>query len=172
MKKLGMVAAVVIVFALSALAQFGDQPKVAPAAEAKFAPMETAFPSCFTMAPANGDPASGAFVVMLKGTAGCDIPSHWHSANESVMFVSGKAKLGMKDMPSHTVTASDYVYLPAKHVHALTCQTACRLFVSSDGKFDIHYVDKDGNEIPMEQALKASGKGTKKQGAAEKKKSE
>ena len=167
-----MAAVAVLLFAAGALAQFGDQPKVAPAAQAKYAPMATAFPPCITMAPANGDPASGAFVVMLKGTAGCDIPSHWHSANESLMFQSGKAKLEMKDMPSPTVTAGDYVYLPAKHVHALTCETACKLFVSSDGKFDIHYVDTDGNEIPVEQALKASGKGMKKQGAAEKKKPE
>jgi quercetin dioxygenase-like cupin family protein len=171
MKKLGMAAIAVLLFTAGALAQFGDEAKVAPAAEAKFAPMTTAFPACVTMAPSNGDPAAGAFVVNLKIAAGCTVPSHWHTANESLMFVSGKAKLDMKDMPSHALASGDYVYLPAKHVHALTCQTACKLFVSSDGKFDIHYVDKDGNEIPTEQALKASGKGMKK-AAAEKKKPE
>lgn len=172
MKRLAMTAVVVVVCAAGALAQFGDQAKVVPASEVKFAPMPDAFPTCATVAPVNGDPASGAFVVHLKATAGCSIPWHWHSANESLMIGSGKARIEMKDMPAHALTNGDYVYLPAKHAHAFSCQTTCLLFVSSDGKFDIHYVDKDGNEIPTEQALKASGKGTKKQGAAEKKKSE
>jgi len=30
------------------------------------------------------------------------------------------------------------------------------MFLTSDGAFDIHYVDDKGNEIPLEQAVKAT----------------
>ncbi len=170
MQRLGWVVVAVCVLVGSAMAQFGAQSKVTPAAEAKFAALPV-FPACATLSPANGDFNTGAFVVLLKGTAGCDIPWHWHSANESLMIVGGKARIEMKDMPAHPLAAGDYVYLPAKHAHHFTCSAACTLFVSSDGKFDIHYVDKDGKEIPIEQALKSAAKPAMKKPAkaAEKK---
>lgn len=137
------------------LAQFGSQMKSAPLAQDKFTSMP-GIPACMTLAPANGDPAKGSYVIVLKATAGCVAPWHWHSGDENAMFVAGRGKLETKDGPPQPFNPGDYVYAPAKHPHKLTCVTACTLFLYSAQAFDIHYIDANGNEIPPEQALKAS----------------
>ena len=74
------------------------------------------------------------------------------------MFVSGKGKLEMRDAAASSVGPGDYAYLPGKHQHQFTCVAACTFFDVIDSAFDIHYVDKDGNEIPAADALKAPAK--------------
>jgi quercetin dioxygenase-like cupin family protein len=149
------------------------------ASEMKMGPI-AGLPTCIQGAVAAGDPANSGFVVYVKGKAGCTIPYHWHSANERVIIVSGTARMSMRemgDMPKGDAPKGDapkgdksdtakgesapvmlkaggFVELPAKHVHQLKCTDACTLYVLSDGKFDIHYVDPDGKEIPAEQAMK------------------
>ena len=81
-----------------------------------------------------------------------------HTANESLMMVSGKGKAEMKSGGAHPMTAGDYVYLPAKMGHQFTCISSCVLFDVIDGAFDIHYINAEGNEIPVEQALKTTAK--------------
>ena len=115
--------------------------------ENKFAPMP-GLPSCITMAVESGDPSKGASVVVFKGTAGCTIPWHWHTATENLMIISGSAKVEMKDGKSAILGAGGYAMLPGKHVHQFTCSSACTAFVSSDAAFDIHFVDANGKEIP------------------------
>jgi len=43
-------------------------------------------------------------------------------------------------------------------VHRATCQgsAACLVFLTSDAAFDIHWVDAEGKEISLEQAIKAA----------------
>jgi quercetin dioxygenase-like cupin family protein len=149
---------VLALFSASAWAQFGDQMKVATTASNKFAALPV-LPGCSPLAVQNGDPSKGPLVVLLKAETGCVIPWHWHSANESLMFVHGKAKVEMKSGAPQTLGAGDYIYLPRKQVHQFTCITACTLFLSMDVAFDIHYVDKSGKEIPPEEALKGRTKG-------------
>jgi cupin domain len=109
----------------------------------------------------------------MKMTSGCVVPWHWHTASEHLIFVSGKGKAEMKGSPAAMLGAGDYVYLPGKMQHEFTCVAACTFYDSIDGAFDIHYVDKDGNEIPADQALKAGpAKSATKKGAAEKKSGE
>jgi quercetin dioxygenase-like cupin family protein len=113
-----------------------------------------AMPDCAAGAAMNGDPMKGAATLLLKLKANCTIPWHWHTATEQVMMVSGSGKMEMKDMGKPTVlTAGGFAFLPAKHVHTLTCQAECMLFVSSDGAFDIHYIDANGKEIEPAKAL-------------------
>jgi quercetin dioxygenase-like cupin family protein len=120
-----------------------------------------AIPKCTLGAVVSGDPTKGAGVLQLKSAAGCVIPWHWHTSNENLMFVSGSAKVEMKDGASVTVRAGDYLHLPSKHVHQFTCLTACKLFLAIDAAFDIHYVDASGNEIPPDAALKAKARAKK-----------
>jgi quercetin dioxygenase-like cupin family protein len=91
-------------------------------------------------------------------TTGCKVPLHWHTAAEALMIVSGKGKIEMKDAGAENVAPGDYVYLPGKHQHAFTCTAACTFFDVTEGAFDIHYVDKEGKEIPAEEALKSPAK--------------
>ena len=60
----------------------------------------------------------------------------------------------MKEGAPVVLKAGGFVELPAKHVHQFRCTEACTLYVLSDGKFDIHYVDPEGKEISPEQAMK------------------
>jgi len=135
-----------------ALAQ--DNMAYAPMAKAKFGNLPV-IPKCGTLAVANGDPTKGAAVILIKSTTGCVIPWHWHSAGEQLMFVAGSAKVDMKDGAPVRMHTGDYINLPAKNVHQFTCVAACTFYLATDGAFDIHYVDKDGKEISMDEALKA-----------------
>ena len=54
-------------------------------------------------------------VFLLKLTAGCKIPWHWHTPNEQVTVVSGTFHMEMKDAP--TPLLRPYVFMPGHHVH-------------------------------------------------------
>ena len=99
----------------------------------------------------------GAAVLLLKVKSGCVVPWHWHTANENLMMVSGKGKAEMPD-GAHTMDMGDYMYLAGKQIHQFTCISNCLVFDVIDDVFDIHYVDTDGKEIPVEQALKPMAK--------------
>ena len=115
-------------------------------------------PTCVKGSVKNGDPSKGGSVILTKATAGCVVPWHWHTANEQLFMSSGSAKVEMKDASPATLHAAGYVSLPAKSPHQFTCIAACTFFISSDAAFDIHYVDKDGKEISVDDALKSKAK--------------
>jgi gentisate 1,2-dioxygenase len=96
--------------------------------------------------------------MLIKAATGCVVPWHWHTPTEHLMFVAGRGKGDMKDGSPVMLHAGDYLSLPGKGVHQFTCVVACTFFLSSDGVFDIHYVDADGKEIPPDQALKSKAK--------------
>ncbi|WP_193161198.1 cupin domain-containing protein [Microbulbifer hainanensis] len=122
--------------------------------KAKFGGLEV-LPSCLTFAVYRGDPKTGPSLLLIKMKSGCVVPWHWHTAREELMLVSGKGKVELADFPTQVIEPGGYVLLPAKHHHQFTCQTDCVFFNAISGKFDIHYLDKSGNEIPVEQALQA-----------------
>jgi quercetin dioxygenase-like cupin family protein len=153
--RFALLGAAVGLVALTAWTQGGDQAHAANPSELKFSSAQY-LPSCLTMAPEHGDPSKGAFTLMLKFTSGCSLPMHWHSSGEELMVVSGSGKMQTQDGKSSTVDRGGFAYIPPKHQHAFTCVTACTAFLSGDAAFDIHYVDKSGNEIPADQALSAA----------------
>jgi quercetin dioxygenase-like cupin family protein len=135
----------------------------APAATSKFVNMP-GVPKCLTIMVERGDPSAGPSIMLLKMTAGCKVPWHWHTVGEQVMVASGVGKAEMKGMDKAAmVHTGDFLYMPGKNIHQLTAVTAMTLFNAPEGVFDIHYVDKDGNEIPPDQAL---GTGPKSRGLA------
>jgi quercetin dioxygenase-like cupin family protein len=147
-----VLSAVVLAFAGWASAQaMGAMPMATNPATLKFGPLPN-IPACATGAALHGDPMKGAFVLLIKTTAGCTVPMHWHTANEQVGMVSGSGSLTMPKAKAQAMTAGAYVYLPAKNVHSFKCAMACSFFLAGDAVFDIHYVDESGKEIPMEQA--------------------
>jgi quercetin dioxygenase-like cupin family protein len=150
--------------AMVAAQDMGSMPMVQSPAKAKFGPLPN-IPACAKGAGLHGDPMQGAFVLLIKTTAGCTVPRHWHTANEQVGLVSGSAALSMPNEKAQAMTAGSYVYLPSKNQHSFTCKTACMFYLAGDEKFDIHYVDDAGQEITPEQAFKMKSKSGKK-GAA------
>ena len=111
-------------------------------------------PTCATGSVASGDPTKGASFILAKGTAGCVFPWHWHTPNEHLMIISGAASLQMKDGKAVTLRAGGFALMPSHHVHQFKCLRGCVLYVYSDTAFDMHYVDKQGNEISPAAALK------------------
>lgn len=114
-------------------------------------------PTCATASVANGDPTKGSSFILAKGMAGCTFPWHWHTPNEHLMIISGEASVQMKDGKVVTLRPGAFALMPSHHVHQFKCLSACALYVYSDSVFDMHYVDKQGNEISPADALKASG---------------
>ena len=139
------------------VAQSPDEMPYAAMASSKFMTLPV-LPACMTLSAQRGDPMKGAAVLLLKVKSGCIVPWHWHTANENLMMVSGKAKAEMKSGGAHTMAMGDYLYLAGRQVHQFTCISSCLVFDVIDDAFDIHYVDKDGNEIPVEQVLKPTAK--------------
>jgi quercetin dioxygenase-like cupin family protein len=146
-----------------------DKAIVATAATAKFGPAANA-PDCFTISVERGDPSKGASVILAKFAPHCVAPFHWHTPSETVMIVSGALEVQMKGDKAMVSHAGDFVYMPPKHVHRATCTGAgpCTVFLTSDAAFDIHWVDADGKEISLEDAMKAA-KGAKGGAAGRKK---
>jgi quercetin dioxygenase-like cupin family protein len=112
------------------------------------------FPTCATASVVNGNPATGPSIIAAKATPGCIFPWHWHTPNEHIIIVSGSASLQMKDGKAVTLQSGAFALMPSHHVHQFKCLRACMLYVYSDSAFDMHYVDKDGNEIQPADALK------------------
>ena len=135
-------------------AQSPDQMPYAALASTKFMALPV-LPACMTISAQRGDPMKDAAVLLLKVKSGCIVPWHWHTANENLMMVSGSAKAEMSD-GANTLVAGDYLYLAGKQIHQFTCISSCLVFDVIDGAFDIHYVDAQGQEIPVEQALKST----------------
>ncbi len=152
---LGTVFAVTMLVAVSlpVLAQDASMAILKAPAMEKFGNLPD-LPKCLTASVQRGDPGKEASVILLKFTAGCVVPWHWHTPNETVMMVSGQGKVEMKDAKPVIAGVGAYAYLPAKHAHQFTCLNGCMAFLTSDaGPFDTHYVDKDGKEISADQAL-------------------
>ena len=151
----GVVVLIVAGLAVTATAQ--EKPSVVTMAASKFA-TPPGFPACVATAVQHGNPNTGPSVIVTKLTTGCFTPWHWHTTNEGGVVVSGRIKLEVKGEAPQNLTAGDYYYNPSKHPHQTTCIEACILSTTSDRARDIHYIDKDGKEIPLEQALKLYAK--------------
>lgn len=123
-------------------------------AEMKFSPTP-GFPTCASGSVESGDPATGPSVLLGKLAAGCVVPWHWHTPNETLMIVSGTAEAQPKGGKTVTLRAGGFALMPSRHVHQFRCTTACTLFVHSDAALDTHYVDPSGKELSPDEALKA-----------------
>lgn len=164
MRSVLVLALVAFAGSIALLAQdSGDHPIVRKGLDTKL----TASPApldCLSSAAQRGDPATGAAVLYMQMDAGCTVPWHWHTANESVFPISGLLQVQAKDGKPVVLKSSDYSYMPAKHVHQAKCAGTkpCTFYVELDALFDMHYVDKDGAEITAEKAVGTLNKDVKK----------
>ena len=123
----------------------------------KFTPIPD-MPACASAAILRGNPRYGPAWVLLKLASGCQVPWHWHSANETLVVISGRGALSMKDGPPLQFAPGAYASLPSHHQHYANCTRTCLLFNGADAAFDIHYVDAKGEEISADKVLKPSAK--------------
>lgn len=118
----------------------------------KFAPVPDGT-NCFTMAVEKGDPAKEASFMVMRGTAGCAVPAHWHPSTETIVMTKGTARADMRDGGPVQLRPKSFLSVPPKHVMSFRCITECELLLHTDGPFVIHFVDASGNEISAAQAL-------------------
>ena len=133
-------------------AKDADEMIVLNAQTLKFEPIPD-MPACASAAILRGNPRYGPAWVLLKLASGCRVPWHWHTANETLLVVSGRGLVSMQDGPVLKFVPGAYAALPAHHAHMASCSHACLLFNSADAAFDIHYVDGNGEEISLEKAM-------------------
>jgi len=119
-------------------------------------------PPCATAAILRGNPRTGPASVLLKLASGCRVPWHWHTANESLLVISGRGTVEMRDAPPLQFAPGAYASLPSHHQHRASCTRSCLLFNAADAAFDIHYVDGNGEEISLEKALRPPAGAKKK----------
>ena len=119
-------------------------------------------PPCATAAILRGNPRWGPAWVLLKLASGCQVPWHWHTANETLLVISGRGTLAMKDGPPLRFVPGAYASLPNHHVHEARCSRACLFFNTADAAFDINYVDASGKEISSDEAIKSAAKPERK----------
>jgi mannose-6-phosphate isomerase-like protein (cupin superfamily) len=119
----------------------------------KFTPIP-GLPGCASAGVLRGNPRNGPAWVLLKLASGCRVPWHWHTANETLLVISGRGTVAMKDAPPLQFVPGAYTSLPSHHMHQASCSRACLLFNTADDAFDIHYVGANGEEISADQALK------------------
>lgn len=122
--------------------------------DSAFAPAPI-MPPCFRGALQRIDQQTGGAVFLVKADLqGCVVPWHWHTSGEQITVISGDVKVTMKGQASTILHAGGFAYMPPHHIHSFACDGPCIHFVQSDGPYDIHFIDPDGNEIPMQQALR------------------
>jgi len=113
-------------------------------------------PACATAAILRGNPRWGPAWVMLRLASGCRVPWHWHTANETLLVVTGRGTVVAKEGPPLQFAPGAFAYLPSHHQHQASCSRTCLLFNTADAAFDIHYVGANGEEISLEEALRLS----------------
>jgi mannose-6-phosphate isomerase-like protein (cupin superfamily) len=111
-------------------------------------------PPCSTAAVLRGNPRWGPAWVLLRLASGCQVPWHWHTANETLLVISGRGTVTAMDGPPLVFVPGAFSYLPSHHAHRASCSRTCVLFNSADAAFDIHYVGANGQEISSEEALR------------------
>ncbi len=112
-------------------------------------------PTCARGSVQSGDPSKGESIIFAKINTGCTIPWHWHTPDEHVMVISGTVRMAMKDAKTVTLTAGGFALMPSKHIHQFNCIQSCQIYVYSNSAFDLHYVNKKGDEITPAAAMKA-----------------
>jgi quercetin dioxygenase-like cupin family protein len=97
---------------------------------------------CLEYAVENGDPDNGPSTGLIKAAPGCEVPKHFHTAEEQLMVVRGDVLTGMDGMPEKTLGPGGFAMMPSKAVHWFTCtrKTECVMFVTFDRRYDIVWV--------------------------------
>ena len=135
--------------------QAGERVLARNLADAKFAAIPGG-PACFTALVERGNPQQEPSLMLMKGSAGCIVPWHWHPSTEEVMLASGTARIEIKGEEPLLLRAGGYLFVPEHHAMRFRCTTTCTLWVYTNGPFVMHYVDDEGREISPGDALKAA----------------
>ena len=109
-----------------------------------WSPMPDIMPKGAEMQILQGNPASGAADFYFKVPPNYTFPWHFHTPVERLFVDAGMLRWELRGGGTETLDAGDYVYVPARSPHRVTCTSndTCYFFLASSGPFDIHLVDE------------------------------
>jgi predicted nucleic acid-binding Zn-ribbon protein/quercetin dioxygenase-like cupin family protein len=95
-----------------------------------------------------GDPSKdGPFVIRVNAPAGYTVPPHWHSKDEDVTLISGRAGMAMGEIlnkeAGKALSAGSFIHMPAGTTHYAWSEEDSVLQISGIGPFDITYVNPE-----------------------------
>jgi quercetin dioxygenase-like cupin family protein len=139
---LAVTSSAILFLAVVASAQTAKPGAVKPLAEVKFEGDES---KCLSSATENGDPATGPSTLILKAAPKCNVPWHYHTAEEQLIVTQGTVRAEMDGMPAATLDSGGFAMMPSKVKHRFSCEskTECIMFVTFDRKYDIVWVKDD-----------------------------
>lgn len=105
---------------------------------------------CLHSALENGDPQTGPSTFLLKGNPGCDVPPHYHTAEEQLIVIRGSVWTAMEGMRGTLLTAGGVAVMPGKAVHWFSCRGAhpCLMAVTFDRQYDIVWTQAESAKSP------------------------
>lgn len=119
-------------------------------------PLPDIFPPGGKMKVMHGDPAAGPADFYFHLPAGYGVPLHFHTPVERVFVDRGVMRFDMQGDESATLSEGGYIRFPNRVPHRVTCtsESECLFYLVSDGPFDIHLVDENGQ---VTRSWKAGG---------------
>jgi quercetin dioxygenase-like cupin family protein len=125
----------------------GDAPpstedaQVANLADAKWKPAAKPHEAVM-LSPIAVDPATKASIAYAKFPAGYKFPTHWHTAAEYSVLLSGKATFTLEGK-EHPMVPGSYIVIPGKTRHSLVCDAGaeCLVLTRRGGPTDYHWED-------------------------------
>lgn len=96
-------------------------------------------PDCLQFFLENGDLETGPSTAIMRATAGCVVPPHYHTAEEQLIIVKGNVSTGMEGMADTVLGPGGFAMMPSKVPHWFTCtaKEECLMFVTFDRAYDI-----------------------------------
>lgn len=112
-------------------------------------------PECTTFAVLHGDMATGPSTMMVRMESGCAVPYQWHSPSEELVVLKGEIVAQLMGEDALHFGEGSYIQLASGRPHRFACisDSDCILFNVADAAFDIHFVDKDGTSITVDEAM-------------------
>jgi quercetin dioxygenase-like cupin family protein len=138
--RLCLAANLAVLFLLAtAFAQTAKPGVVVPLSKVKFTADD---PKCLTSATENGDPDSGPSTIIIKSSPKCEVPWHYHTAEEQLIVAQGNVRTEMEGMPAATLKTGGFAMMRSQVKHRFSCEskTECILFVTFDRKYDIVWI--------------------------------
>ena len=133
-------AACLAVF-ISAAARAEDSARgtIKPLLSAKFSPDNDV--KCLLSGIEAGDPTTGRSTLILKASAGCVVPWHFHTAEEQLIVISGAVLAEMTDHQPTRLGPGGFAIMGGHMAHQFTCQSkfACLMIVTFDRAYDIYW---------------------------------
>lgn len=124
-----------------------------------WSPVPDIFPKGAEMQVLMGDPAKGPADYYFRVPSNYTFPWHFHTPIEKLFMDAGTLRWEMRDKTERTTDAGDYVYIPSRSAHRVTCtsSTPCLFYLSSNGPLDVHLIDESGKTTRSWRAADHAG---------------